>query len=125
MALSEAEQKLLAQLESTLMADDPQLAQRLAKAPGRRLHPRRATIGVVGLLLGVVLLLVGMSSHWAVSVLGFVTMLAATIYFMTAWSAPAKPAAGASTNPARPSGAGPNDLMARLEQRWRDRQQRF
>ncbi|MDR1213381.1 MAG: DUF3040 domain-containing protein [Propionibacteriaceae bacterium] len=123
MALSESEQKLLAQLESTLMADDPQLAQRLAKAPGRRLHPRRATVGVVGFLLGIVLLIVGMSYHWAISVVGFVAMLAAAIYFMTAWRPLPKPSAGPAARSPRPTGPDPGDLMTRLEQRWRDRQQ--
>ncbi|MDR0416776.1 MAG: DUF3040 domain-containing protein [Propionibacteriaceae bacterium] len=128
MALSKAEQELLAQLESSLAAEDPKLAQKLASGPPvRRVHPRRATLSVVGALAGVVLLIVGMMVDTAVgivaAVLGFIIMLAATVFLFTAWQT--KPEAGPAGQPARPPTApGSPDFMARLEQRWRERQGR-
>jgi protein-S-isoprenylcysteine O-methyltransferase Ste14 len=128
MALSKAEQELLAQLESSLAAEDPKLAQKLASVPAvRRIHPRRATLGVVGALLGVVLLVAGMmiggAAGIAAAVAGFVVMLGATVFFLTAWQAKAEPGA-AARRPRTPPPAAPPDFMARLEQRWRERQDR-
>ncbi|MDR0991000.1 MAG: DUF3040 domain-containing protein [Propionibacteriaceae bacterium] len=122
MALSEAEQELLAKLEASLTAEDPKLAQKLAEPPARRVHPQRATIGVIGALVGIALIVIGLSIAliW-LSVAGFVVMLVATIFFLTAW----RPNPGGSGRPATRVGSPPPaspDFMSRLEQRWRQRQ---
>jgi hypothetical protein len=110
----------LAKLEASLAAEDPRLAHKLANAPSRRVHPRRATLGVVGILVGIALLVVGLSTTVWLSVAGFVVMLAATVFFLTAWRPPkagpavAKPGP-APVDPERPA------FMDRLEQRWHDR----
>ncbi|MDR1264530.1 MAG: DUF3040 domain-containing protein [Propionibacteriaceae bacterium] len=122
MALSDAEQELLAKLEATLAADDPKLAQKLAQAPAARgLHPRRATLGVLGLLLGLTSLVVGLSTSliW-ISVLGFALMLAATVFFITAWRPKDPSPQTGQSRPTDPKDAD-SDLMTRLEQRWKDR----
>ena len=85
MALSEKEQQLLAQMEAALAADDPNLANTLRGGATRSLHKRGVTVAIVGLLAGVALLIAGMSSHWAVSVAGFVVMLASTALALRSW----------------------------------------
>ena len=117
MALSEAEQELLAKLEASLAADDPKLVQRLTRPPARRLHPKRATFGIVGGLVGMTLLVVGLSTQIWLSLVGFVVMLAATVFFLTAWRAAPSDAPPAPTAQPRRS-----DFMSRLEQRWQERQ---
>jgi len=116
-ALSEAEQELLAKLEASLAAEDPKLAQRLTRPPVRRLHPKRATFGIVGGLIGIALLVVGLSTQIWLSLVGFVVMLAATIFFLSAWrSSPSDASPTPTAQPRRP------DFMSRLEQRWQERQ---
>jgi len=117
-ALSEAEQELLAKLEESLARDDPKLVHRLTNPPVRRLHPKRASLGVLGGLVGIALLVIGLSTQIWLSLAGFVIMLAATIFFMTAWrTTPGEtPVARPAPTPQRP------DFMARLEQRWKERQ---
>jgi protein-S-isoprenylcysteine O-methyltransferase Ste14 len=121
MALSEAEQELLAKLEASLAADDPKLAQRLTHPPVRRLHPKRASLGVLGGLIGIALLVAGLSTQIWLSLIGFVVMLAATIFFLTAWRTPSSEPPAAPSSPSPPRPARP-DFMARLEQRWKERQ---
>ncbi|MDR1450124.1 MAG: DUF3040 domain-containing protein [Propionibacteriaceae bacterium] len=127
MALSKAEQELLAQLESSLAAEDPKLAQKLASGPPvRRLHPRRATFSVVGALAGVVCLVMGMmigrTVGIAIAVAGFVVMLAATVFLLTAWQAKPEPNPGSGRR--QPSPPPTPDFMTRLERRWQERQGR-
>ncbi|MCL2735332.1 MAG: DUF3040 domain-containing protein [Propionibacteriaceae bacterium] len=115
MALTDAERKLLAELEETLTAQDPKFASKLAQ-PHHRIHPAKAVSGVLGFLIGLVALIVGMSSYWWISVTGFVVMLVSAIVVMSAWSTitgEAKPAASTDSR---------EGLMSRLEKRWQDRQ---
>ncbi len=85
MALSEKEQQLLAQMEAALAAEDPRLANALRGTGTRTLHRRGATLAIIGLLAGLGLLLAGMSWHWAISVAGFVVMLASTVLALRSW----------------------------------------
>jgi len=121
MALSEAEQELLAKLEASLSAEDPKLASKFARAPSRRVHPKRATLGVLGLLIGITLLVVGLYTGYIwVSVGGFVLMLVAAVFFLSAWQGPSVGPSSAKlkTGPAAPARPA---FMDRLEQRWQDR----
>lgn len=95
MALSEHEQQLLDQLEASLAAEDPSLAQRLGggltAAPRRRgraasrpgqgggAHPRRTGTCIAGLLVGLAGLFGGMQVHPVVGLLGFMVMLASLV----------------------------------------------
>ena len=113
MALTNAEQKLLDELEATLTAQDPKLASKFSQ-PHRRVHPAKAVGGVVGFLLGLVGLVAGMMSYWWVSVAGFVVMLASAIVVISAWS----------KNPSDVVISQPNEsMMTKLEKRWQDRLQ--
>ncbi|GAA2181930.1 hypothetical protein GCM10009785_19010 [Brooklawnia cerclae] len=120
MALSEEEQKLLAQLEASLAAEDPKLAQTLgSRNTPRQIHGRRATLAGLVFLLGLVLLVAGMQTVWVLSVLGFVLMFTATIVALGSWRKVTD--AQTATRPqAKPSS---EPFMGRMEDRWRRRQE--
>ncbi len=129
MALTEEEKRLLAQLEASLSADDPKLAQTLRG--GRPRHPSagRIVISIVGMLAGVALLIVGMQIHPLISVLGFLVMLAALMVALGAGGRRREPSgsssSAASSRPKAPKVKGPKptkgDFMQRMEDRWRRR----
>lgn len=124
MALSEQERKLLEQLEASLMAEDPKFAQTLSGAGGIRIHRRRATLAGLGFVAGLLLLVVGVQIHPAVSIAGFVLMLASAIIGVSSWQRvagegePRVPTPGPDNSPAPNS----QDFMEKLEERWRRRQ---
>lgn len=121
MELSDEEKRLLAQLEASLIADDPRLAQRLgakARTP-RQIHRRRATLAGLGFLLGVVMLIAGLQIAWPISVIGFILMFAATVIALGSWQ---KATDGGGHKPAtesRPT----EPFLGRMEDRWRKRQE--
>ena len=124
MALSEQERKLLEQLEASLMAEDPKFAQTLSGAGGVRIHRRRATLAGVGFILGLLLLVAGVQIHPAVSILGFVVMLASTIVGVNSWqrvTGEGQPL-GRPSGPPHPPKPTSQDFMEKLEERWRKRQ---
>lgn len=119
MALSEEEQRLLAQLEASLTADDPKLAQTLGSHhTPRQIHGRRATLAGVLFLIGLVGLVVGLQTVWIISVVGFLAMFAATIIALGSWQKVTDPAA--QPRPTTKSTSEP--FMGRMEDRWRRRQ---
>lgn len=129
MALSDQERKLLEQLEASLMADDPKLADTLSGNANRRVHRRRAAAAGLGFVLGVVVLLAGVQVHPAVSILGFLVMLFSALVGISSWrhvgddgGQPAKPAPGPNRPPSADSSSS-SDFMNRLEERWRRRQE--
>ncbi len=124
MALSEQERKLLEQLEASLMAEDPKLAETLRGTKDIRIHRRRAAVAGLGFVLGMVVLVAGVQIHPAVSIAGFVLMLASAIVGISSWQ---RVAGDGNGDPARPHGpakpkAPAQDFMERLEERWRHRQ---
>lgn len=75
MPLSEHEQRILADIEARLRADDPQLADSVG-APGVSRHVRgRLRWAVAAFLVGFVLLFVGLQVHLVWGVLGFGLMV--------------------------------------------------
>lgn len=85
MALSDQEQKLLAQLEAALAADDPRLAQTLrGHRAVRSLSTTTTVVAVTGLIAGAVLLVLGLQMHWVASFLGYLVMFAAGIFGLSA-----------------------------------------
>ncbi|MEO7587274.1 MAG: DUF3040 domain-containing protein [Arachnia sp.] len=125
MALSEQERKLLEQLEASLMAEDPKFAQTLSGAGSIRVHRRRATLAGVGFVLGLLLLIGGVQINPAVSIAGFVVMLAAAIIGVNSWqrvSGEGQPAGRPSDQPPSPKPTS-QDFMEKLEERWRKRQE--
>lgn len=85
MALSEEEQRLLAQLEASLAVDDPKLASVL-RGTGYHVASRRTlTTATLGFVVGLAVLVLGLPiSEW-LSVAGFVVMLASCVYGLRAW----------------------------------------
>ncbi|AQP47429.1 hypothetical protein BW730_07880 [Tessaracoccus aquimaris] len=124
MALSEQERKLLEQLEASLMADDPKLADRLSGSAEVRVHRRRAALAGLSFVLGVAVLIAGVQVHPAVSVVGFLIMLGAALLGINSWQR-----VGDDGQPSKPQQGPPksdpptSDFMDRLEERWRKRQQ--
>ena len=146
MPLSEYEQRVLEQMERALSSDDPRLASTLQQA--RRRSPMRYVLAGVGVVAGLLLLVVGVStSQTWVGVVGFVLMFAGVAY---AFAAPRKtgptgvvrqdgsvdPSATdgrtrpATSNPSptphagRPARGAKNDgFLSRLEERWERRRQ--
>lgn len=114
MALSEEEQRLLDQMEAALAAEDPKLAHALRGTSHGR--PRRlAILAGLGFLAGVGCLIGGMQVHPAISVVGFILMLASAVLGVSAWQqsgGAGDPGSGGRTG-------GPSEFMGRMEERWR------
>ena len=149
MPLSEHEQRQLEQIEQSLYADYPKLAQAVRARDPRIHYKRRVVQAAIGFLLGVGLLLAGVVSKVIfVGVGGFVVMLACAMWALTSWrhmggaatgrAATGRAATGRAASPGRgapgargrkpprkdrrghASGTG---FMERLEERWRRRQE--
>lgn len=120
MALSEQERKLLEQLEASLKADDPKLADTLSGSASIRVHRRRAALAGLGFIVGVILLLSGISINPAVSVLGFIVMLAAVLVGLSSWQR-VEGTRTRAKQPRQPAGSTAQDFMTRLEEQWRRR----
>ena len=148
MPLSEHEQRQLEQIEQSLYADYPKLAQAVRAKDPRIHYKRRVVQAAIGFLLGVGLLLAGVVSKVIfIGVGGFVVMLACAMWALTSWRhmggaatgraatgrAPTGRTASPGRAPAAPRGrkprkdrrgrSGRTGFMERLEERWRRRQQ--
>lgn len=102
MALSEEEQRLLAQLEASLAVDDPKLASVL-RGTGYHVASRRTlTTAALGFVVGLAVLVLGLPlSEW-LSVAGFVVMLGSCVYGLRAWQRNEHdPQSGAGRRPAQ------------------------
>ena len=148
MPLSEHEQRLLDQIERALYQEDPKFASTVRQTDLRTHMRRRLRRAGLVLALGFVLLLVGVvSTQIAISVAGFVVMVAALLLAMTSWKRlgqgsggadpglrvvggterPARPGKssgrpskpGRTGKPSRPSSSG--SITERLEERWKRR----
>lgn len=86
MPLSEHEQRLLEQMERALYAEDPKFASSLRGKSPRSNFRRRVLLASVGFVLGVVLLMTGLVAQMvAVSVIGFVAMLASAFFAISSY----------------------------------------
>jgi len=84
--LSEHEQRQLEQIEQSLYADYPKLAQAVRAKDPRIHYKRRVVQAAIGFLLGVGLLLAGVVSKVIfIGVGGFVVMLACAMWALTSW----------------------------------------
>ena len=125
MALSKDEQKLLDQMEAALAAEDPKLANKMRGTSRKRLHRRRAALAGVAFLVGIACLIVGLKVHPAMSIGGFVIMLAATVIAIMSWQQVEVEEDGHDDGHPAQQGkppAGP-DVMGKFEDRWRRRQE--
>jgi hypothetical protein len=130
--LSDNEQRLLEQMERALYAEDPKFASAMRGANRRPGAARRLVLGGLGIIVGLVVLVVGVSSNQVVvGVLGFVCMLAGTAYAVSSQRRGPLGVVSASGAVRPPAGkaargrANRTGLLQRLEQRWdRRRDQR-
>jgi len=136
--LSEHEQRQLEQIEQALYAEHPRFAKAVRAADPRVHYKRRVVYAAIGFVIGVALLPVGISiSYIAVSVVGFVIMLASCYWAAMSYRRMNGLAAGRiqlkdrragrrdrtarkDKGSAKRSGTG---LSERLEERWRRRQE--
>lgn len=122
MPLSDEEARLLAQLEQSLAAEDPEFASTLRGSKLIAQNRRVAAICVVGFLAGIAMLLGGVVSKqtWLGAV-GFIAMVAAAYFFVRAWR---RGITGAEelSGPVTPSTKSSGSFVERMEERWQRRQ---
>ena len=133
MPLSEHEQQLLEQMEQALYAEDPKFASQMQGAGERAAARRRMIIGGVGVVVGLGLVLTGVSTTMWVGAAGFAVMVAAVVFALTP-PRRGKAALGAvqPDGSVRRPGPRPKDktaghasFMQRLEHRWDRRRDQY
>ena len=126
MPLSDEEARMLAQLEQSLAAEDPDFASTLRGSKVLARSRRTAILAALGFLVGLGVLFAGaVSATTWVGVLGFVTMLGSAYVFATAWTR--GQAVRQADGEASPRGRGPKpksggSFVDRMEERWQRRQ---
>ncbi len=131
MPLSEHEQRILEQLERELASEDPKLATTMSDGP--RPSFARVAVAITGVVVGLLMLIIGVSQSLAVvGILGFAVMVAAVVFASTpskktrlhvvdGKSSAPRPARGASgAKPKQPKSKG--SFTQRMEERWEKRQ---
>ena len=125
MPLSEHEQRLLEQMEKALYAEDPKFATSLRSTPGARAARGRASLGVLGILGGLALLVGGVATNLAaLGVVGFLAMLVGSVVVYTAFTTKVVIADGEtaeSTSAPQASKPSSPGFMDKMEDRWRRR----
>ncbi|MEV4259642.1 DUF3040 domain-containing protein [Spirillospora sp. NPDC049652] len=127
MPLSDHEQRMLDQIEQALYAEDPKFAHAVRSTSPQVHYKRQMIKAAVGFAVGVAALMAGLVANAgaitiAVSVAGFLVMVACCVWALTSWkrmTGVAEPAArGRRAASGRPARAG---FMERMEERWRRR----
>jgi DUF3040 family protein len=144
--LSEHEQRQLEQIEQALYSDYPKLAQSVRAQDPKVHYKRRVVEAAIGFVIGVGLLVAGVSTQLIyVGVGGFLVMLACAMWALTSWRHMGGIVSGKGLGVVRPQGAPPSrgsrgrrppargrrkareksglSFMERLEERWRRRQE--
>lgn len=131
MPLSEHEQRMLEQIESALYAEDPKFAHAVRSTNPQVHYKRRIVKAAFGFVAGVGALMAGLVINEgtvtiAVSVTGFLLMVACCVWALTSW----KRMTGIGNEPAARGGKQGGDrqskpakagFMERMEERWRRR----
>lgn len=115
MALSDHEQKLLAQMEAALANEDPKLASTL-RTPSLRLRtPKHVVLALGAVILGISGLVAGVATQLPpLGILGFVAIVTGLSIVLTGASA-----ANSTGKPVKKSGAKQkSSFMQGLEDRW-------
>lgn len=123
MPLSEHEQKLLAQMEQALYAEDPKFATTLTGRQRGVGSLSRALVGIASVAVGLTLIIVGLSAGLWLSIIGFVIMFGGVVFAVAA------PAPRAKTTDGQAAGKAPRTAKAkqrssfvqRMEERWERR----
>ncbi|HEY7145238.1 MAG TPA: DUF3040 domain-containing protein [Streptosporangiaceae bacterium] len=129
--LSEHEQRQLEQIEQALYADYPRFANAVRASDPRVHYKRRVIQAIFGFLLGVGLLLGGVTTKYVlIGVAGFIVMLGSSMWALNSYRHMTSITSGRASNTGktvsqgrRGKAASPG-LMERLEERWRRRQER-
>jgi hypothetical protein len=122
MALSEHEQRLLDQIEQALYAEDPKFAANVRSVRRHTLRRRWVPISILGVLAGLALVLVGLvAKQVAVSVVGFVLIVAACAYAAGMLSHKATPADITKGRPDPRTQVRQQGIRSRMEDRLRRR----
>jgi hypothetical protein len=123
--LSEHEQKLLAQMEQALYAEDPKFATTLTGRHRGVGSLSRALVGIGSVAVGLTLIIVGISiDQLLLSVLGFVIMFGGVVFAVAAPAAkpkvvPGTPSGGKAQRGSRPKQR--SSFVQRMEERWERR----
>lgn len=129
MPLSDREQQLLKQMERALFEEDPRFASSMAGGPRTARNRRRLIIGVGGVLLGLGVVLLGVTlPQVIVGAIGFAIMVAAVVYALTEskttlHAVPGSPGAAKGGKGAKVKGRkdSSGSFMDKMEQRWEKR----
>jgi hypothetical protein len=129
MPLSDHEQRILAEIERRLLEEDPKFAHQVGSSFRAHLA-RRLKLAVAGFILGLIVLVVGVTlSYVAVGVAGFVIMLASVFEFLRTMRRRATvdrpPASGGAAPPPPTKRGGERGSLdtwwGRTTERWRQR----
>jgi len=125
--LSDHEQRLLEQMEQALYAEDPKFASVLQGEDLRLRYRRRLVLAVLGFIVGIVLLVTGVSvPQIAIGVVGFLVMLASVLAGVSAYNRTPRGgetahAEGGAVIPISRGRSSRKGLMDRVEERWQRR----
>lgn len=111
-SLSDHEQRILAEIERNLAADDPDFVRQVSEARPTKDSARLLRLSILGLVVGLALLF-GYLTSWVLGVIGFLVMLGSVVGIVT--SVRNLASAGRS-----PSGV-LRDAWRRAEERMRSR----
>lgn len=129
--LSEHEQRLLDQIERELYAEDPKFAHAVRTTNPQSHYKRQIIKAALGLVVGISVLMAGLvvskgTLTVAISVTGFLLMLASGVWALSSWKR--MTGIGGDYEPGRSGGGRPqrggrqqSGFMNRLEERWRRR----
>ncbi|ROO83950.1 DUF3040 family protein [Actinocorallia herbida] len=132
MPLSEHEQRLLDQIEHALYEEDPKFAHAVRTTNPRSHYKRQIIKAVLGLVVGIFVLMAGLAVGKggvtvAISVTGFLLMLASGVWALSSWKRMTGIGVTADFEPdgnPAPRGGGRQSsggFMNKLEERWRRR----
>lgn len=123
MPLSEHEQRMLDEIERALYEDDPKFATSVNVGRIRRRRPILAgaafVVGLIALVVGVIATQTLLAVGVIVSVIGFLTMVAAVGLFV--FGQPGARTAAKSAEKSGGSSSSPSSLSHRMEERFRRR----
>ncbi|WP_106398733.1 DUF3040 domain-containing protein [Actinocorallia populi] len=131
MPLSEHEQRLLEQIERELYAEDPKFAHAVRTTNPQSHYKRQVIKAALGLVVGIAVLMAGLvvsqgTLSVAISVAGFLLMLASGVWALSSWKRMTG-IGGEYETGGTPGGRAPrggrqqSGFMNRLEERWRRR----
>lgn len=78
--LSEEEQRILQEIEARLYEESPELARNVRTTTLYSHAARNIKLAAAGFVIGVAVLIAGLSRHYVISFGGFLTMLGAALY---------------------------------------------